>query len=227
MDKSTIRVGGLAGILFVLLIAVPSFATGQPPDPGDPASKFLTYYQDHRTAIVAATFLGTVGTFFAAFYLGGLVAAFRRLGGAPALIVAAVTGLIISGALATAGGLFGAVAAYRVNRPQHVDAETVRALADAGAFSFTLIGLPLASFLAASALLMMKARFFPTWLAAFAGVAAALEAVGAAGVFADSGAFAPGGVLGLILGLLPLAIFLLATSVVMFVRGDSLEGSTA
>lgn len=227
MVKSSVRVGGIAGIFFVVLVAVPGFATSQPPDATDPASKFLAYYQDHRSALIASAFLGTAGIFFAAFYLGGLMVAFRRLGGAPALIVAAITGLIITGSVATAGALFTTTAAYRVNGAQHVDAETVRALADASAISFTLIGLPIAAFFAACGLIMVKARFFPAWLAAVAGIAAAAEVVGSAGVFATSGAFAPGGVLGLILGLLPFTLFVLATSIIMITRGDDMERSTA
>lgn len=227
MVKSPIRVGGIAGIFFIVLVAVPGFATGQPPDAADPASKFLAYYQDHRSALIGAAFLGTAAIFFAAFYLGGLVVAFRRVGGAPALIVAAITGLIIAGGVATAGALVTTTAAYRVNGAQHVDAETVRALADAGAIAFLLIGLPLAAFLAASGLIMANARFFPTWLAAFAGIAAAAEVVQSAGVFATSGAFAPGGVLGLVLGLLPFTLFVLASSIILMARGDAMESSTA
>jgi hypothetical protein len=165
MDKGWVRLAGVAGIIFIVLVAVPGFATGQPPDPSDPSAKFLSYYQDHRGAIMAATFFGAVADFFVVFFLGGLLMALRRLGGSGMLIVTALAALIITGALAAAGGLLMATAAFRVGEAQHIDAETLRALIDGSNIAFILLGPPIAAFFVATGAMMAKARFFPTWLA--------------------------------------------------------------
>ena len=143
------------------------------------------------------------------------------------LIVAALAALILTGALAATGGIFTITAAFRVGGSQHADAETIRLLADGSAIAFTVLGPTIAAFLVATGLMMSKARHFPAWLAWVAWVGAALELVGSASVFSTSGAFSPEGALGLVFGLLPFAVFVLATSIVMVTRGDAMESATA
>ena len=226
MEKGWIRLAGIAGIIFILLVAIPGFASGAPPDPSDPSSKFLSYYQDHRSALIAATFLGVVADFFVVFFLGGLLMALRRLGGSPMLIVAALTALILTGAVATIGGLLSATAAFRVGGSQHVDAETIRLLSDGSAIAFTLLGPTIAGFLVATGVMMAKVRLFPAWLAWIAWVGAVLELIGSVGVFNTTGAFSPEGALGLVFGLLPFAVFVLATSIVMVTRGAAMDSAS-
>jgi len=227
MDKGWIRLAGIAGIIFFLLVAVPSFLSGSPPDPSDPSSKFVTYYQDNRSALITASLLGTLGDIFAVVFIGGLIFALRRLGASLVLLVAALSAFILTGALATTGGIFQIATAFRVSAAQHVDAETIRLLADASAIAFTLIGVSVAALLAAMALMFARVRFFPMWLAWVAGVGAVLEVVGAFSVYGTTGAFSPEGFLGLIFGLLPFAVFVVATSIIMVMRGDAIESSTA
>src|SRR5258708_30352806 len=71
------RTTGLIGIVFVLMVAVPGFAAGSPPDPDAPAAKFLTYYQSNRSAILAGSFIPTGGLMLGIFFIGGLVSPLR------------------------------------------------------------------------------------------------------------------------------------------------------
>jgi uncharacterized protein DUF4386 len=228
--KVSVRTAGIAGIAFFVLIALPGFVTGSPPDPGDPATKFLSYATDHRSGIIAAGYLGVAANFFALAFLAGLIVALRRLGASPLLLVAAFGGLLLAGAANAAGTTLTLSSAFRLNGSQHIDAESVRMLTDASAISFTMIAFPIALFMLASGLMMQSARLFPNWLALVGMIGAAVELVGTLAVFSTTGAFSPEGPLGLVLGLLPFGIFVLATSIVMVMRGaamESAEGATA
>jgi hypothetical protein len=220
------RTTGLIGIVFVLMVAVPGFLAGQPPDPDAPASKFLTYYQSNRSALLAGQFIPTGGLMLGIFFIGGLVSALRRAEATPTpLPIVSLVGFVFTGVLATVGGLVSAAAAFRMGGTQHIDAETLRFASDVSSFFFTLIGFPIAAFFVATGLVMRVSSAFPAWLAVLAWVAAILEVVGTFGVFATSGAFAPGGALGLLLGLAPFVVFVLATSIVMIVRSGRLDAA--
>lgn len=217
---------GLIGIVFVLMVAIPGFAAGSPPDPDAPATKFLTYYQTNRSAVLAGTFIPTAGLILGIFFLGGLVSALRRHEATPTpLPIVSLVGFVFTGVLATVGGIVAAAAAFRLSGAQHIDAETLRFASDLSNMCFALIGFPIAAFFLATGLVMRASSAFPAWLAVLAWVAAILEIVGTFGVFATSGAFAPGGALGLLLGLAPFVVFVLATSIFMVVRSARLDAA--
>ena len=217
---------GLIGIVFVLMVAIPGFLAGSPPDPDAPASKFLTFYQSNRSALLAGTFIPTGGVILGIFFISGLVSALRRSEATPTpLPIVAFTGFVFTGFLATLGGVVTAGAAFRMGGAQHIDAETLRFASDFANISFTLIGFPAAAFFLASGLVMRASTAFPGWLAVLGWVCAVLAVVGTFGLFATSGAFAPGGALGLLLGLAPFVVFALATSIYMIVRSARLDAA--
>src|SRR5258708_5746105 len=149
------RTTGLIGIVFVLMVAIPGFLAGQPPDPDAPASKFLTYYQSNRSALIAAQFIPTGGLILGIFFIAGLVSTLRRAEATPTpLPIVTFTGFAFTGILATLGGIVTAGAAFRMGGAQHIDAETLRFASDFSNMSFTLIGFPLAAFLLATGLVM-------------------------------------------------------------------------
>lgn len=226
MGKVSTRWAGIAGIIFVLLIAVPGFASGAPPDTADPAAKFLSYFQTNRSGILVATFFGGLANIPVVFFVGGLLVALRRLGAAPALLIAALTGLILTGGLASVGGLLNAAAAFRLDGAQHVDAESIRMLSDASALAFTLLSFTTAAFLLPLALMLASVRRFPTWLAWVAGVGAILELAVAPSMFRNSGGYALNGAVGL-LGLIGIAVPMLATAIVMVIRGQAIDAAPA
>lgn len=225
MGKVSTRMAGIAGILFILLIALPGFASGAPPDTDKPATEFLKYVQENRSGILVGDFFGGLADVFVVFFIGGLLMALRRLGAAPALLVGSVVALVLTGAVATVGGVLSAAAAFRLGGAQHVDAETIRVLMDASSAAFTLISFSLAAFLLVNAMMMSSVRLFPTWLAWLAGVGALVELAVPASLFGTSGFYSLEGPVGL-LGLLPFALFTLGTSIVMVVRGAAMDAAT-
>lgn len=219
------RAAGIAGIIFVVAAAVPGFASGSPPDPSDPAAKFLSYYHDNRSALITAALLGMIGTFFAFFFFAKLISALRRADGETgALTLVAVVSIAVVATMAAIGGILSATAAFRLGGAEHIDAVTLVAFNDAASITFALLGVPLAAFFASQGLLMMGTRLLPAWLAVLTLVMAALEFVGSFTVLSTTGFFSPGGPAGLFLGLLPLAIVVLSTSIVMLVRPAPFDG---
>jgi hypothetical protein len=215
----TARIAGIAGIIFVIATAVPGFASGQPPDGGDPAAKFLAYYQDNRSGLIAAALLGAFGTIFAIFFFAKVITTMRRAeGGTGTLSVAAILSITMVATMATIGGVLSVATAFRVGSAEHADALTIVTLNDASSITFTFLGVPLAAFFVAEGLLIMGTRQLPAWLGILTLVAAALEALGALAVLGKSGFFSPSGAAGLLFGLLPLAVFVVATSIVMLSR---------
>lgn len=160
------RAAGIAGIIFVVAAAVPGFASGSPPDPSDPAAKFLSYYHDNRSALITAALLGMIGTFFAFFFFAKLISALRRADGETgALTLVAVVSIAVVATMAAIGGILSATAAFRLGGAEHIDAVTLVAFNDAASITFALLGVPLAAFFASQGLLMMGTRLLPAWLA--------------------------------------------------------------
>ena len=223
----TARVAGIAGILFVVAAAVPGFASGSPPDPSDPASKFLSYTSDNRSALILAQVLAMVGTFFAFFFFAKIVSAMRRVGGSGnPLTLAGIISIAVVATLASVGGVLQVVAAYRLARGEHVDALTVQALSDASATCFAFIGMPFAAFFISQGVLL-RASSAPRWLGVVWPIAGLLEAVGTFTVLGTGSFFSPMGGAGLIFGLLPFGLTTLATSITMLVRPAAFEEESA
>src|SRR5205807_5540985 len=87
MGKVSTRAAGIAGIFFVLLIALPGFASGAPPDTDKPATEFLKYVQENRSGILVGDFFGGLADVCVVFFIGSLIMALRRHGAAPLLLI--------------------------------------------------------------------------------------------------------------------------------------------
>ena len=223
----TARVAGIAGILFVVATAAPGFATGSPPDPGDPASKFLSFVADNRSALILAQVLAMVGSFFAFFFFAKLISVLRRVGGdGNPLTMVGLISIAVVATLAALSGVFQVAAAFRVARGEHIDAITVQAFVDASSICGAFLGLPFAAFFTSQGLLMRASRA-PAWLGIAWIVAGALEAVGTFTVLSTTGGFSPQGAAGLIVGLLPFGLVTLATSITMLVRPGAFDEEEA
>ena len=223
----TARVAGIAGILFVVATAIPGFASGSPPAPDDPASKFLSYASSNRSALIIAQALAMVGTFFAFFYFAKIVSAMRRVGGdGNPLTIVGIISIAAVATLAAVGGALQVLVAFRLNTGEHLDAVTVQALTDGSAICFALLGMPFAAFYASQGILMRGSRA-PQWLSTVWLAAAALLAVSTFTILSSTGGFSPEGAAGLLLGLLPFGLSTLITSIVMLVRPGAFDEEEA
>lgn len=205
------RVGGMAGILFVVLALVAFFLPGEPPKADDAPAEVTKYFIDKRDSILAADFLLGFAALEFLLFLGCLRVHFGaadRDGLRPGSI--ALAGGAVGAALLIAGTAVLNGAAFRVAGAG--DAALNTALYDVANSLFFLGGFGFAAFFIGAAVAGRATGGLPHHLVIGGYVAAAFQIVSAVGLFAKSGFFATGGFFGLIAVLIAL-IWVLAASV--------------
>jgi hypothetical protein len=206
------RLGGAAGIAFVVLAVVSLFLPGTPPK-ADEVGKITTYFADKRGGILAANYIVGVAFAFFLLFLGALRVHFGaadRGGFRPgsAALAGGVAGaaMIFAGTAVMNGAVFQVAAAG--------DANVNHALYDVANDFFFMSGFGLAAFFAGSAVAIAATGALPSALAPAGLVVALLNLVGGVGLFAKSGFFAIGGAFGFIVPLASL-LWVLAASIVL------------
>jgi hypothetical protein len=101
-----------------------------------------------------------------------------------------------------------------VTAPDDIGPSVARALFDLSNMAFAFLWIPIAVFVAGISMAGMRSKALPQWLWGSGAVYAVIAVVASAGVFAHSGAFAPGGFIQLIVFLL-FALWALALSIVL------------
>jgi hypothetical protein len=218
------RLGGVAGILFVIVGVVALFLPGAPPK-ADEVSKIATYLTDKRGTILAGDYLaGLAFVFFLLF-----VAALRTHFGAadPTGLrpgVVALAGGVVAATLVIAGGAVLNGAAFQVAGAG--DANLDHALYDVASDLFVSSGFGLAVFFGGAAMAIAATNALPGFLAPAGLVLAVLNAVAPVALFAKSGFFAIGGAFGIVV---PLAsvVWVLAASVAMLRPAPAAGGRAA
>jgi hypothetical protein len=214
------RLGGVAGILFVVLAAVALALPGSPPK-ADEVGEIGTFLADKRDEILASNYVLGVAFVFYLLFVGALrsrLAATDRDGlrsGSTMLAGAATTtAMILAGAAVLSGAVFQVGAAGDVNLNH--------ALYDVSSDLFVASGFGLAAFFVGAAVAIASSGALPSWLAPAALAVALLNLVAPVAFFADSGFFAIGGAYGFIVPIASL-LWVLVVSVVM-VRGPAPAG---
>jgi hypothetical protein len=216
------RLGGAAGIAFVVLAVIATFLPGSAPK-ADELGKLTPYLVDKRDSILAADFLIGVGIMFFLLFLGALRAhlgAGDREGirpGSAALAGGAVGAVFILAGTAVLNGAAFQVAGAR-------DVVLNHALYDVANALFFMAGFGFAAFFVGAGLAGAATGALPSAFLPAALVAALLNLVGAIGLFVKSGFFAIGGAFGVIVPLASLA-WVLAVSVVLLRPGAPAQAS--
>jgi hypothetical protein len=206
------RLGGIAGIVFVVLGVIAVFLPGTPPK-ADEVSKITTYFTDKRGSILAASYLTCLAFVFFLLFVGALRSYFGvadRTGIRPgsAMLAGGVAGasMVIAGTAVLNGAVFQVASAG--------DANLNHALYDIANDLFFASGFGFAVFFAGAAVAGTVTGGLPSAMAPAALVVALLNVVSGVGFFAKSGFFAIGGAFGFIVPLATL-LWILAASIVM------------
>jgi hypothetical protein len=218
------RLGGMAGIIFVVIGVVAVFLPGAPPK-ADEVAKISTYLTDKRGSILAASYLTCLAFVFFLLFVGALRShlgaadptQFRLGSGALAGGVAA-TSMVIAGTAVINGAAFQVAAAG--------DANLNHALYDVANDLFIAAGFGFAAFFVGAAVGVAVTGALPSALAPAALVVALVNLVSGVGFFAKSGFFAIGGAYGFIVPLVSL-LWVLAASVAMMRSGPPAPSRTA
>jgi hypothetical protein len=209
MLERTVRWSGVAAIVFVVLILISVFVSGQPPAADDSVEKIRTFLADHRSALLIANLLGLIGIPLVLWFGVVLREVLRGDRTANALGTASLAGLLVTAPLAIVGGGLISGAVYVDGVADNLGDDSVRILYEAQSllFAATSAGLVLFSLTAGLAIYRTKALpAYTMWLAYLVTVANILT------MFSTVAAGAA--VLGLA-GVISFALFVLVTGITM------------
>jgi hypothetical protein len=166
-------IGAATGIAFVVCVLVSAFVVPSPPHNNDTPTKILSYYVDHRRALLFSCWIGGLGVAFFLFFVGSLRGALgRALDSAAEFSGVAMAGGVVVAATALMSTAVNLSLVYR-GVPLQNNLELVRVLYDIQSIGFVFIFFGVAVFLAGAGLLTMRRRLGAPWL----GVAAIILAV--------------------------------------------------
>src|SRR5947209_20079371 len=182
-ERTWERYGAATGIAFGLLLVVTIFAAPQPPHIDASAQKVITYYTDHRHAVLAAGVFGAFASVAAVLCVAHLRHIFDRvehgIEGLSTVVFAA--GLVTIAASLVSGVLSTTLAFMTVQPGGVIDGGLVRALYDISYVSYGPTFLLLALFLGAVAVGMIRGEVATPALGWFAAVVAAVSVAAAIG----------------------------------------------
>jgi hypothetical protein len=166
-DSRWARAAAVAGLAFVVLEVVGTFAPGTPPASDASTGKIATYFASHGGAIKAQLLLGGLGIAALFWWFGALWRVISRAeSDRPRLAVVAAVSLGAGLALALMNGVINATVAIRT-----VNADTTRLF-----YSFSLVviaagGFGIGTFLLATSVVTSRTGVVPRWLSALGWIA--------------------------------------------------------
>jgi hypothetical protein len=209
MTDRAVRWGGVAAIVFVVLVLITVFAGGPPPTADDPADKIRTYLVDHRTGLLVSNFLGLLAIPFVIWFGVVLRELVRGDRTANALGTASLAGLLVTAPMAMAGGALSVAPIYVDGVADKLGDDALRIVFESQMllFAATSSGIVLFSLLAGLAIRRTTALpAYTMWLAFLATVGNVVTMISVFG----SGVSALG-----LPGLPTFALFLLVTGITM------------
>jgi hypothetical protein len=201
------RWSSASGVVFVFFAVLAYLFAPGLPQANDPDAEVLDWFADNVSRIRWQVFFFGLATIFFIWFFAMLAGRLRAAAGTPAgrLPAVIVASAGASAALYMVGtACFGAVA----RRPS----EGARALFELGNMAFVVNEFVAVTLVAAVSLAVLRTRLLPEWLAWAGAVFVILALLDAAGrTIADSAAFGPGGVFGILTFLVFLAWTLAAS----------------
>ena len=168
MNDRTLRWGGIAAIVFVVLILVGVFGGGSPPSGDDAVDKMRTYFVDHRSAILLAQLAGLLGIGFVIWFAVVLRTAARGDALSNALGTASVAGLLVTAPMALAGGAVTASVVWVDGDAKAFSDDVIRLAFEAQNLLFAATSAGLVLFMLMAGLLIRRTGVLPSytmWLA--------------------------------------------------------------
>jgi hypothetical protein len=172
MNDRTVRWGGVAGIVFVILILITVFSGGSVPKPDDSVQKIQKYFVDHRGGLLLSNFLGLVAIPFALWFGVVLRETVRGDRLSNAFGTASLAGLIVTAPMAMAGGALQAAPVFVKGAASQIDANTLRLVFDVQTLAFIATSGGIVAFVLGAAAAIQRTRVvlpaYTMWLALLA-----------------------------------------------------------
>lgn len=215
MESKLERLGGLAAILGIVVLAVANVQLGSPPKAEDPATRVASFFADKRGQVLLYVALFAIAYILLVTFAAALRQMLRQSGDGSGLPDLAFGAALWTIAIGSAGLLAVGAAAYRAPA---LTAGTSQSLADVTNIAFSLIGAPFAVLFGAASISGMRTGALPRWVGWLGILTAALNVVKVFTVFPRSGGFAPGGGASIVF-LIPIWVWSIAVGVLML-RGS-------
>ncbi len=219
-QSNWVRWSGVFGLAFVVLQVVSFglfFSGGQPPTIAD-AGKFADYIAKNQGVFLTATWVGGLAVPFFLLWISGVRGIIRGAGPdwewAGALFFG--TGIALSAVTVIANGLGGVAALDTTTKTEPVAVKV--AFESSGIILGALVEFVVALFIGLLSYVSMQKAVLPAWTAWVGYIAAALNLITTLAIFGGgepSGFFTATGLAGIVLGLLPLLVWVTCVSIVM------------
>ena len=209
MTERTVRWGGIAAIVFVVLILITAFSAGEPPAADDAIDKIREYFVDHRGALLLSNLIGLAAIPFIIWFAVVLREVLRRDPTTNALGLASVAGLLVTASMALAGGAVAASPVYVDGVADTLGGDTLRIVFEAQSLLFAATSAGIVLFSLTVALAIRRTAALPAytmWLALLAALGNVVTLFSTASAGAAMLGFA---------GLLTFALFVLVTGITM------------
>ncbi len=182
------RLAATSGIGFVVLFVVSFYTAPKPPSVSAANTDWVRYFVDnHRDTLAGGLILGLAVMLFIWFM--GSLGAVLRTSGEQRLAAVAFGGGIVTAATASVIAAVQAALAYRI---AYDAPDTVKGFVDLAFGLQTLISLPIAVLIGATAIAAWRSGAFPRWWAGTSGFASIVMVTGG-GALAQSGFYTPDG----------------------------------
>lgn len=188
-ERTWERYGAASGIAFGILVLVAVFVAPQPPHVDASAQKIVSYYTDHRHAVLASGVFGAFATIAAILFIAHLRHVYDRVEhGIEGLSTVVYAAGLMAVAASLFFGLMSTTLAFLVAQPGGLlDSGLVRALYDMGYVGNGIASVLTALFLAGNAVAMVRGEATTPAIGWFAGLAAAVNlAAGLSGLTVSS-----------------------------------------
>jgi hypothetical protein len=211
MSDRTIKWGGAAAILFVVLILITAFGAGQPPMADDSVDKIRAYLVDHRTALLVFNAIGLFAVPFVLWFAVVLREVLRGDQTSNALGTASLAGLILTASMALAGGALQVAPIYVSGVAEGLNGDVLRIIFEAQNLLFAATSAGIIVFTLGAGLAIRRTNALPAhtmWLAFLAVIGNLATMFSTVGAKVSGFGFA---------GLLSFALFLLVTGITMVI----------
>jgi hypothetical protein len=210
------RVGAVTGIAFVGLQLAILPVLGRTPKAAGPVREIRNFLVHDGERVLRANALDALAAFFFLWFLGAMWSFLRRAEGGPGRLSTTAYGAgLVTAALSVVAGLPAVALAWNHNAAS-ADGGLLRTIWTFNDLALVPIGASAGVFLLAAALVILRTRVLPVWIA-WVGVASCVAGVVGLAQIVSNDPDSPLGALGL-LGFLLAMVFVLATSVSILVR---------
>jgi len=189
-DRTLIRMTAYAGIATTVMtvVAFAIFGTLSPPALSDSAVDVATFFADHQTVLYVLVWIASLSLGTDLVLLAGLREVVRRRANEQAIF--ASIGLVSGGAFLTVLFFGLAIVLQLAYRHGTAEADVQRSLFDLYIFTTAIKGVPLALFVSAFSIALMRGKIVPDWISWYGFFVAMVHLV-SVGSLARTGSFTP------------------------------------